>query len=203
MRSSSSERHLKRAAKSNFHEGLRAVGDEEFGTAVEFLRRALEIDPTFAEANYHLGLINERQGDITAAQRYFEMTLAVDATHAEAQRHLAVLRADFHAVKISAGPMNETAFMKSLRADENSDSSDLLEAMETADFDLTHKPRSPQLFDRLIDWVARFSIMCLPALLSGVVAGCALQVLGLGSLLFSGSIVACITIMLQIIHRRM
>ncbi len=62
--------------------------------AIEHFRRALEIDPSFADAQNNWGSILVQQGRFTEAIEHFRRALAIDPGFTEAQRNLdRVLRA--------------------------------------------------------------------------------------------------------------
>jgi hypothetical protein len=68
--------------------------------AVESCRRALSIDPTFADAQYELGSALFRQGDFALAMRHLRHAIELEPGHAKAHDRLGtahLLRGDFAA----------------------------------------------------------------------------------------------------------
>ena len=61
--------------------------------AIEPLKRAVTLDPTFREAHWYLGLSYAAEEQIAEAQAAFQRLLALDPQHSEARAQLARLRA--------------------------------------------------------------------------------------------------------------
>ncbi|MBF0569158.1 MAG: tetratricopeptide repeat protein [Candidatus Omnitrophica bacterium] len=68
-----------------------AARDGEFEKAIEFFKKAIEIDPRFAPAYNSLGLIHQtwEQGSIKESLRYFKLATDVDSNSVESWNNLA------------------------------------------------------------------------------------------------------------------
>jgi tetratricopeptide (TPR) repeat protein len=75
-----------------FEKGCRLDTDPEtYGQAVEAYRRALQLDPDFADAHCNLGALFYNRGHRGRARRYFERCLRLEPGHVEAHFNLANL----------------------------------------------------------------------------------------------------------------
>jgi tetratricopeptide (TPR) repeat protein len=57
--------------------------------AMGFYRKAIELDPGFAEARYHYGIALEKSGDTAAAEEQYDRAVHLKPNYAEAEYNLA------------------------------------------------------------------------------------------------------------------
>ncbi len=66
----------------------RCVGDRHFAAAVEYVRKAISLDPARPEAFNFLGALLEIQGKMPEAQKNYRMALTVDPKYEPARENL-------------------------------------------------------------------------------------------------------------------
>jgi len=64
------------------------IGDRHFDTAIEYVRKAIYLDPSRPEALNLLGALLEIRGDLPEAQDYYRAALAHDPTYEPARQNL-------------------------------------------------------------------------------------------------------------------
>ena len=64
-------------ARLQFEQGRNSFGAQDYGTAADLFKRAVNIDPQFKEAHRHLAACYERLGYTTRACRAWEALLRI------------------------------------------------------------------------------------------------------------------------------
>lgn len=80
------------ASRKAFEDGVRHAVANQLGMAKVFFRKAIELDPTYAEACFRLGRCHLREKDNAGARQWFQKTLEIDPRHADAKKELDALR---------------------------------------------------------------------------------------------------------------
>jgi len=66
----------------------KCIGDRHFDAAIEYVRKAISLNPSNPEAFNILGVLLEIQGDIPEAQKNYRAALSLDATYEPASKNL-------------------------------------------------------------------------------------------------------------------
>ncbi|HUO58139.1 MAG TPA: tetratricopeptide repeat protein [bacterium] len=81
----------KGSAETFFQKGKTQYDSKHYQTSFNFLKQALEIDPTFAKAYFGLGYLYSRFDMNDAAVRMYEMALRFDPAHVDSINNLAMM----------------------------------------------------------------------------------------------------------------
>jgi DNA-binding response OmpR family regulator len=73
---------------TNLELARKCINDLLFDTALEYIKKAISIDPSHAEAFNLLGILHEIQGDVLEANRNYRAALALDPTYKPAAHNL-------------------------------------------------------------------------------------------------------------------
>lgn len=76
---------------SFYRKGKRQFDSHHYQTSFNYLRQALQIDPTYAQAYFGLGFLYARFDMNDASIRMYEMALRFDPNHIEAMNNLAMM----------------------------------------------------------------------------------------------------------------
>ena len=79
------------SAENFFQKGKTQYDTHHYQTSYNFLKQALEIDPTFAKAYFGLGYLYSRFDMDDAAVRMYEMALRFDPAHVDSINNLAMM----------------------------------------------------------------------------------------------------------------
>ena len=79
------------SAETFFQKGKEQYDGKHYQTSFNYLRQALEIDPTYAKAYFGLGYLYARFDMDDAAVRMYEMALRFDPNHVESINNLAMM----------------------------------------------------------------------------------------------------------------
>ena len=76
------------ASNPDYDEAVRAVNNERYRDAIEFLENVLADDPANADALNYLGYSHRKLGDFTIAITYYTRALKIDPDHRGANEYL-------------------------------------------------------------------------------------------------------------------
>lgn len=79
-------------AQAQFDLGIRHAAANQLGMAKVYLRKAIELDPQFAEAYFRLGRCYLRERNMRQATELFNKTLEIDADHEGAKKELEAMK---------------------------------------------------------------------------------------------------------------
>lgn len=79
------------SAETFFQKGKEQYDGKHYQTSFNYLRQALEVDPTYAKAYFGLGYLYARFDMDDAAVRMYEMALRFDPNHVESINNLAMM----------------------------------------------------------------------------------------------------------------
>ncbi|MHB9035209.1 MAG: glycoside hydrolase family 10 protein [Armatimonadota bacterium] len=76
------------ASRQMFDKGVRYAAANQLGLAEVHLKKAVELDPDFADAHFRLGRVYLREHKLARARECFETALTIDPSHAYAKAEL-------------------------------------------------------------------------------------------------------------------
>jgi uncharacterized lipoprotein YddW (UPF0748 family) len=79
------------AARMAYDQGIKLAVAKQIAQAIDQFKKAIELDPTYADAYFRLGRCYLKEKDYPTAKAYFSKTLAVDSGYAAAQKELDLL----------------------------------------------------------------------------------------------------------------
>lgn len=82
------------AARDEFDLGIRHATANQLGTAIVHLKKAIDLDPEFAEAYFRLGRCYLRERNSAKAEEFFKKTLELDPSHEGAKNELQALQGE-------------------------------------------------------------------------------------------------------------
>ncbi len=82
---------LKGSAETYYQKGKDQYDTKHYQTSFNYLRQALEVDPTYAKAYFGLGYLYSRFDMDDAAVRMYEMALRFDPAHVDSINNLAMM----------------------------------------------------------------------------------------------------------------
>ena len=63
----------------------------DYGSAEQHYRRAIAIDPEYADAHYNLGVLLDHKEDYDGAEQHYRRAIAIDPEYADAHCNLDIL----------------------------------------------------------------------------------------------------------------
>jgi tetratricopeptide (TPR) repeat protein len=162
-------------AQEKFNEGLIEFKQGNFGQAFALFTEATQWDSDFAEAFYHLGILYDHQEDKDMASRYYQMTLAANPDHYGAKVQLNLVDENAGPEK-PVVPLSDQDFFVRLREESGDAAENLLAPKLNV---------RGQLALMWLNIIAKFLIMLVPSLLTGVFVGSAISAMGFGDMLMN------------------
>ena len=187
-------------ATSKFRQGLSEFKKGNYGEAFALFTAETQMDKDFADAFFHLGIIYAHQHDHDMANRYYNMTLSANPNHFGAQTQLRLENPVMDSAAAQSTRTSDHEFFARLEEDSGEAARNLLDAIETSDL-LPKLQVKSRVFETAFAFVADCLILLVPAMLTGVLVGSCLYVMGFEGFFPLSIMIAAVIFLIEILQK--